>query len=78
MPRNEHCSVLRDSSVVLNQVKRIIIEGHVKTVSGERVAMEADTICFHGDGAGVVELLSAVRNLLTREGIAVQKLVPTI
>ena len=74
MPRNEHCSVLRDSSVVLNQVKRIILEGHVNTVSGERVEMEADTICFHGDGAGVVELLGAVRNLLTREGISVQKL----
>lgn len=74
MPRNQHCSVLHDSSVVMNQVKRLVLEGHVMTVLGERVDIEADTICFHGDGAGVVELLRAVRNVLAREGVAVQKI----
>lgn len=50
-------------------------EGFVTAVTGERVAIRAETVCVHGDGGQAVAMLGAVRQALAAAGIAVLPLV---
>ena len=45
--------------------------GRVDTVDGTTIAVAARSICIHGDGPNAVELLSAVREVLGEEGVAI-------
>ena len=44
------------------------------TVSGNQLAVNADTICIHGDSPNAVEVAKAVREALAEEGVSVSPL----
>lgn len=71
-PRTERGAVITDLAESTAQVLRMIREGRVRTRSGVDVAIQADTICLHGDGPHAVELAQQLRAALTAEGIALQ------
>jgi UPF0271 protein len=41
-------------------------------VDGQDIAIRADTICIHGDGAHAAEFAKAIRGALERAGVSVQ------
>lgn len=49
---------------MLGQVAQLRREGSVTTASGKRLALQADTLCVHGDNAEGVAAIAAVRALL--------------
>jgi UPF0271 protein len=51
---------------------RMVREGKVTSVSGEDVAIRADTICVHGDGPHAVEFVRRLRNAFQSAGITVR------
>ncbi|MEX2594278.1 MAG: 5-oxoprolinase subunit PxpA [Anditalea sp.] len=61
-------AVLLDHQKVLEHVERILKEGKVKTISGELVAIRADTLCVHGDNPEAVSLAATIYKKLKREG----------
>jgi UPF0271 protein len=65
-------ALVSDADEALRRVVRMVREGRVRAVSGEEVAIRADTICIHGDGPHAAELARALREGLEREGIAVR------
>jgi UPF0271 protein len=73
VPRSRPGSVIHDTQVVVERSLRMVIEGRVKAVTGEDVAVQADTICLHGDTPGAVELALALKSAFTRADI---RLVP--
>ena len=51
---------------------RMVREGKVRAVDGTDVAIRADTICIHGDGAHAAEFARALRDGFEREGVEVR------
>jgi UPF0271 protein len=50
---------------VAERVRRFVEDGCVKAQDGTRVPIEAESICVHGDGPNVIEVLETVHEALT-------------
>ncbi|MDX1678616.1 5-oxoprolinase subunit PxpA [Arsukibacterium sp.] len=64
-PRSASGAVLHGTDV-LTQVSELINDGSVTTSSGQRLALNADTLCVHGDNPGAIEQVAQIRALLSR------------
>jgi UPF0271 protein len=53
------------------QVRRFVETGEVETLHGRRLALDADSICIHGDGPNAVDVVRGVRRALDAAGCAV-------
>ena len=53
-----------DESEALLQAKQLISSGTVTTASGNTLAVEADSLCVHGDTKGAVSIASKIRTFL--------------
>ena len=71
-PRNRPGAMIRDVSAALAQVERIICHGRVLALDGTEVAIEADTVCIHGDEPDAAQFARELRVLLGQLGIAVR------
>ncbi|GAB3998273.1 LamB/YcsF family protein [Nocardioides marmoraquaticus] len=67
--RREPGAVLHDPEAVAERVLRLVAEGVVTSVDGHDVAVEADSVCVHGDSPGAVEMARAVRRRLEAAGV---------
>ena len=54
------------------QVVRMVKEGKVRAQQGTDVAIQADTICIHGDGAHALEFARHIKQALQHEGVNLQ------
>ncbi|MBO7746963.1 LamB/YcsF family protein [Paenibacillus sp. MWE-103] len=77
-PRRQPDSVITDDDRALAQVIRMAAEGKVRAQQGEDIAIQADTICVHGDGVRAVEFAGKIRTALSEAGIAVQPVGATL
>ena len=67
--RSQPNALITGASTAVAQVLRILQEGKVRATDGTDVAIEADTICLHGDGPHPVEFARRLRAALTAAGI---------
>ena len=72
--RTEPDALLTDPDEAARQAVSLARGGFVVARGGERIEVEADSICFHGDTPGAPEIARRVRQALEREGIAVAPL----
>ena len=56
---------------VARKVVRACLEGRVRTVDGEDIEIEFESICFHSDTPGCFEIASAMRAGLIANGIRI-------
>jgi len=61
-----------DPATVAARVLRACQTGRVRTVEGEDLLIEFDSICLHSDTPGALELVEATREALDQAGIAVR------
>ena len=61
-----------DPATVAARVLRACQEGVVRTVEGEDLSIEFDSICLHSDTPGALALVEATRNALDNAGIKVR------
>ena len=61
-----------DPATVAARVLRACQEGVVRTVEGEDLCIEFDSICLHSDTPGALALVEATRNALDNAGIKVR------
>jgi UPF0271 protein len=71
-PRTQADAMIHDPAVAIAQVMRMVREGKVKSVNGPDVAVEAGTLCIHGDEPGAVEFARRIRAALDADGIRVE------
>lgn len=71
-PRGSPGSVIDDPGQVLARALGMVRDGTATAVSGERVAVAADTICVHGDTAGAAALAGRLRAGLEAAGVDVR------
>jgi UPF0271 protein len=65
-------AMVTDVAHAAERVVRMVKEGKVHAVDGQDIAIRADTICIHGDGAHAAEFAKAIRGALERAGVSVQ------
>jgi UPF0271 protein len=73
-PRSEPGSLITDAAQAAAQAVAVAVERGVTAVDGKRVAINAQSICCHGDTPGAVEIAAAVRRGLEHAGVAVGSL----
>jgi UPF0271 protein len=74
VPRSRLNAVITDPAEAVEQVLEIIGKGRVTDVDGGHVAVDAETICIHGDTPGAPEFARQVRGRLEAEGVEVRRL----
>jgi UPF0271 protein len=70
--RRKPNSVIHDPSAVVARAVRMVKEKSVVAIDGSIVALEADTICVHGDTPGSDGLAAKIRAGLEAAGITVK------
>lgn len=71
-PRSHPQSVLKGRDLILEQVKNMVFHKKVRTNAGNWLPINADTICFHGDGQNAADIARFIRAELEKEGITIQ------
>ncbi len=71
-PRRQPDALITDADAALTQVLGMVQHGRVRTQQGPEVAIRADTICLHGDGAHALEFAQRLRSALREAGVRVQ------
>jgi UPF0271 protein len=72
VPRGEPGALLHDAQTIAERMARFATEGVMAAVDGTLVALEAESICVHGDTPGAVAAARAVRAELERAGIVIR------
>lgn len=68
VPRSAAGAVLHDATAAVERLAGYLASGRMPVVDGEPIALEADSICVHGDGPGAVALAAAVRRGILAAG----------
>lgn len=71
-PRRQPDALIQEEEKAVLQVIRMVKEQAVRSQQGEEVAIQADTVCIHGDGPHAVEFARALRTSLADADITVQ------
>ncbi|RYG73040.1 LamB/YcsF family protein [Lentibacillus lipolyticus] len=72
-PRSDEQAMINDPEQAVNQVLQMIFENHVTAVDGSTVAIEADTVCVHGDNPNALKFVEQLRGRLLEEGIDIRR-----
>ena len=70
--RREPGAVLHDADLIAERMLRLICDGVIEAIDGSRVAIQADSICVHGDSPGAVAIANQVRTRLTKAGVTIK------
>lgn len=71
-PRNQPDALIHDDDQAVSQVIRMVREGKILSQQGTDVAVKADTVCIHGDGAKALVFARQIRESLEAADIAVK------
>ena len=63
-PRKQNGAVHQTFDLIEQQVLQLSEQGALTTESGQLLAIQADTICVHGDGAHAVEAVQRIRQVV--------------
>jgi UPF0271 protein len=67
--RREEGAVLHDPDQIAERVALMVQTGQVLAVDGTTVDIQLESVCVHGDSPGAVQIATAVRQRLLREGV---------
>lgn len=65
-PRNQQGAVFHSEQQILEQALLLATEGSVISRNGQRLKLDADTLCVHGDNAESVKAVRHIRNSLNK------------
>jgi 5-oxoprolinase (ATP-hydrolysing) subunit A len=71
-PRRQPQALITDHREAARQVVGMIKTGTVLSLTGQAVAIQADTVCIHGDGPQALAFARHLREVLQSEGILVR------
>lgn len=71
-PRTRSNAMIEDEVLAVAQALHIIRDGHVRAMGGTSIAVHADTVCLHGDGAHAVAFAHRLNRELAAAGIGLK------
>lgn len=76
VPRSAPGALIEDPDLAAEQAVRIATEGRIVTADGSSLALEARSICVHGDAPGAAVRARRVRRALEAAGVTVRRFAP--
>lgn len=70
VPRGQDGAVLDDPNAVGDRALAIAQDRKVLSIDGSVIAVDADSLCIHGDGVNALAMATAVRSRLEQAGFA--------
>lgn len=74
VPRSQPGALIEDEDASLAQTLSLVRDHQVTAIDGSTVAVNAQSVCLHGDGAHALAFAKRIRERLTAEGIAITPL----
>lgn len=74
VPRSQPGALIEDEDASLAQTLSLVRDHQVTAIDGSTVAVNAQSVCLHGDGAHALAFARRIRERLTAEGIAITPL----
>lgn len=71
VPRSQPGALIEDEEASLAQTLSLVRDHQVTAIDGSTVAVNAQSVCLHGDGAHALAFARRIRERLTAEGIAI-------
>ncbi|WP_337017612.1 5-oxoprolinase subunit PxpA [Oceanobacillus massiliensis] len=72
-PRTTAGAMIEDPDLASSRVIRMVKEGRVEAIDGTDIAIQADTVCIHGDGPKSLEFAKSLHKELTLQDISIEK-----
>lgn len=69
-------AILHDATEISQRILRALEDRQIVSITGKRVAMQAETICVHGDTPGAISIAAALKQTLQTHGIGLSPFVP--
>jgi len=70
--RSKPGAMVTDPAEAAERISRLITEGRIRTIGGDDLLLEADSICVHSDTPTAVAIATALRERFARDGIIVR------
>ncbi len=70
--RSNPGAMVTDPAEAAERMSRLITEGRIRTINGDELLLEADSICVHSDTPTAVAIARALRERFVRDGITVR------
>lgn len=71
VPRSQPGALIEDEAQALAQTLSLVRDRQVRAIDGSTVAVNAQSVCLHGDGAHALAFAQRIRERLATEGIRV-------
>ncbi len=68
-------AVLHDPDIIVERTARMVESGRVVAINGEDIALDAQSICVHGDTPAAVAIARALRAAFEARGVALKSFV---
>ena len=70
--RREQGAVLHDTQLIARRMLQLARQGTLEAIDGSTIAIEAQSICVHGDSPGAVAIAQEIRRAFEADGISVR------
>ena len=71
VPRSKEGAMIEDEEEAISRVIRMVKEKRVRTITGKDIAIQADSVCVHGDGAKALIFVRKIKEALEREKVII-------
>ncbi|WP_288500863.1 5-oxoprolinase subunit PxpA [uncultured Erwinia sp.] len=71
VPRSQPGALVESDEQAISQTLTMVQKGQVKSLSGEWVKVQADSVCLHGDGAHALAFARELRRAFSQQNIDV-------
>jgi UPF0271 protein len=71
-PREQPGAVLHDAALIAERARKMVTGKTVAAIDGTEPPLDFDTLCVHGDTAGAVEIVRAIRRSLEEANVTVR------
>jgi 5-oxoprolinase (ATP-hydrolysing) subunit A len=71
-PRSDPRALITDADIAVEQVMSMLETRRVRSVNGNWVDVQPDTLCIHGDQPGAAEFAAAVSGALKAAGVTIR------
>jgi len=71
-PRSRQGALIESPEIAAAQVLEMVMSGQVTSMTGEPVAVRADTVCIHGDGPFAPAFARVIRDALRLAGVEIR------
>ena len=73
MPRSQAHAVIHDPQQAVAQSLEMICEGKVTSIEGQRIDVQVDTLCLHGDTPEALVFAQSLTNALNEAGVRIAR-----